>query len=113
MAAGLYKLLKLLKYEEVNGDQDKAGNEPQDEEKASRGGSVQPRGHRKASQRSQLHSRENRRSSQLAPKSPHKISPAQRSFGPSPVRYPNGAPYIQDVNARIERQRDIRARPVM
>jgi hypothetical protein len=31
LAAGFYKLLKVLNYEEVNGDQDKAGDEDQDE----------------------------------------------------------------------------------
>jgi hypothetical protein len=33
LAAAFYKLMKLLKYEEVNSDQDKAGDEKQDEER--------------------------------------------------------------------------------
>jgi hypothetical protein len=37
-------LLKFLKYGEVNGDRDKAGNEVQDEDKAEGGGLRQPVG---------------------------------------------------------------------
>jgi hypothetical protein len=96
--------MKFLKYEEVNGDQDKAGDEVQDEEKATGGGSGQSNGRRKLSQRTPRPSREmpNQRSPNRPPPPPM-VSPVRRSFEPARARYPNGAPYVQDMNAQNRR----------
>lgn len=124
LAAAFYKVLKVLNYEDVNGDQDKAADEEPDEGK---GGAKdeekgQPNGRREGSsdrrssdrrtrdsqrsRRSQPHADRyspNRRSGQYgSPQPPARVTSTHRTHPgpPPPATYPNGQPYVQDVYAQ-------------